>query len=80
MGVHMPRAFDSDEAPSTPVFGELVDCPFCGERFEGEFADREASLSVQDMAVVPIGDHQCPFCDRRFSSPMTGWVMYGEAG
>ena len=76
----MPRAFDSDQPPAVAVFTENVDCPFCGQIFEGEFVDHTKSLSVQDMAVAPLGDHECPECGAFFSSPMTGWMFFGEAG
>jgi hypothetical protein len=76
----MPRAFDSDDPPVTPVFAELVDCPFCGTTFEGEFTDQTQSLTVQDMAVAPEGEHECPECGSSFVSQMTGWMFYGEAG
>ncbi len=76
----MPRSFDSDLNPEDLVFTENVECPRCGEIFEGEFRDSEASLSVQDMAVAPFGDHECPECRHRFVTTLSGWVMFGEAG
>lgn len=76
----MPRSFDSDRNPQDLLFVENVECPLCGEIFEGEFLDHTQSLSVQDMVVAPFGDHQCPACDSKFISTMTGWMLYGEAG
>lgn len=76
----MPRAFDSDRDPEALVFTENVDCPVCGEVFEGQFEDRTRSLSVEDMVDTPIGDHQCPECGQEFSSLLSGWMFYSEAG
>lgn len=76
----MPRGFDSDLNPEDLVFTENVECPRCGEIFEGQFVDQTASLSVQDMAVAPFGDHQCPECGRQFITTLSGWIMFGEAG
>lgn len=76
----MPRAFDSDDDPGVLAFTENVDCPVCGEVFEGLFEDRERSLSVQDMVEAPWGDHECPECGTEFMSKMTGWMFYSEAG
>lgn len=76
----MPRAFDSDENPTALRFTENVDCPRCGEIFEGDFVDRTRSLSVQDIREQPQGGHICPACDFSFVSWMTGWMFYGEAG
>lgn len=76
----MPRSFDSDGWPTDLVFTENVDCPFCGEVFEGQFADHTKSLSFEDMVVAPLGDHECPECGRVFATTMSGWMFYGEAG
>jgi uncharacterized Zn-finger protein len=76
----MPRAFDSDSDPQVLTFTENVECPFCGEIFEGEFVDHTKSLSVQDMVVAPTGKHECPECGRTFTASMSGWMFYGEAG
>lgn len=76
----MPRAFDSDSAPEILRFTENVDCPRCGEIFEGEFLDHTRSLSVQDMQEPPFGDHECPECGFAWQAQMTGWMFYGEAG
>lgn len=76
----MPRAFDSDQDPEALVFTENVDCPVCGERFEGQFVDLTRSLSVQDMTVAPLGDHECPECGQEFITTMSGWMFYSEAG
>lgn len=80
MGDAMPRGFDSDADPAVLVFHENVECPFCSEIFEGQFLDHTQSLSVQDMVVAPFGDHECPECGREFSSTLSGWMFYGEAG
>lgn len=76
----MPRAFDSDSDPEVLVFTENVTCPRCGEVFEGEFVDETRSLSVQDLSVVPLGDHDCPECGVRFCTSLSGWMFYTEAG
>lgn len=76
----MPRQFDSDDPSAELMFSENVSCPECEEIFEGLFYDRSRSLSVQDMVEAPVGDHQCPWCEHEFSSAMTGWMFYGEAG
>jgi uncharacterized protein (UPF0212 family) len=76
----MPRAFDSDDSDPVLGFTENVECPRCGEIFEGEFLDHTQSLSVQDMVESPRGDHACPSCRHAFSSEMSGWLFYGEAG
>lgn len=76
----MPRAFDSDSDAPVLRFCENVTCPACGEIFEGEFLDHTQSLSVQDMVEPPRGDHQCPYCEGRFCSALTGWMLFGEAG
>lgn len=76
----VPRQFDSDDPRAVLTFTENVECPSCGEIFEGLFQDRSRSLSVQDMVDAPEGDHQCPWCEFEFSSAMTGWMFYGEAG
>lgn len=52
----------------------------CGEIFEGDFLDHTQSLSVQDMVVAPIGDHECPGCGATFATTMTGWMFFSEAG
>jgi uncharacterized protein (UPF0212 family) len=76
----LPRAFDSDEPGQDLSFTENVECPGCGEIFEGEFTDHTKSLTVQDMVEPPSGTHQCPACRKSFGSVMTGWMFYGEAG
>ncbi len=76
----MPRAFDSDLDPENLVFTENVECPRCGEIFEGRFVDQTGSLSVQDMVVAPFGDHECPECGRSFITTLSGWMLFGEAG
>jgi predicted RNA-binding Zn-ribbon protein involved in translation (DUF1610 family) len=78
-----PRAFDSDEVardehPGLLRFTENVDCPQCGQVFEGQFHD--PSLTVQDITDPPAGRHECPNCGHRFTSELTGWTMYNEAG
>lgn len=76
----MPRSFDSDDPDPTLEFTENVDCPSCGEIFEGTFHDLSGSLSVQDMVDPPVGSHDCPLCRRQFTSLGTGWSFYSEAG
>lgn len=76
----MPRAFDSDDHDPVLRFTENVNCPVCEEPFEGDFEDRSRSLSVQDMADPPVGEHQCPNCGVTFTSQMTGWSFFNEAG
>lgn len=76
----MPRSFDSDDRWPVLSFTENVTCPICGEIFEGLFFDRTMSLSVQDMIEAPQGDHECPWCESTFSTDMSGWMFYGEAG
>lgn len=76
----MPRSFDSDSASPGLAFTENVECPRCGEIFEGDFVDHTQSLSVQDMVVAPFGDHECVECGYRWITTMTGWMFYSEAG
>lgn len=76
----MPRRFDSDDRDPVLVFTENVDCPRCGELFEGTFYDQSRSLTVQDMVDPPVGEHECPGCGCRFTSSATGWSFYSEAG
>lgn len=77
----MPRNFDSD-SPTSPVcsFVEIVDCDSCGTTFEGFFTDQSGSLSFEDMTDPPAGTHTCPGCQRVFSTELTGWTFYSEAG
>lgn len=74
----MPRSFDSDDSDPLLCFTENVECPRCGEIFEGQFLDRTASLSVQDMVEPPTGTHQCPACGQWFDSSLTGWTMFSD--
>lgn len=76
----MPRAFDSDDSDPVLGFTENVECPRCGEIFEGDFLDQTQSLSVQDMVQPPTGVQQCSDCGHWFDATMTGWTMFGEAG
>jgi uncharacterized protein (UPF0212 family) len=76
----MPRSFDSDDSDAVLQFTENVDCPVCGERFEGIFYDQSGSLSVQDMTDPPTGRHECPRCGAMFVSDATGWSFFSEAG
>ena len=76
----MPRVFDSDGEHRDLRFTENVECPGCGEVFEGEFLDHTKSLTVQDMVDAPTGTHECPVCRKSFGTAMTGWMFYGEAG
>jgi predicted RNA-binding Zn-ribbon protein involved in translation (DUF1610 family) len=78
----MPRNFDSDQVargePSRLRFTEFVDCPQCGQLSEGEFFDD--SMSVEDIVDPPTGNHVCPGCGHRWSSELTGWTFFSEAG
>lgn len=79
----MPRAFDSDEVSRSTGRGRLhfterVECPDCSLELEGDFYD--SSLTVEDMVEPPSGRHTCPACGRVWSSQMTGWLFYTEAG
>lgn len=76
----MPRAFDSDDLPPMLSFTENVTCDVCGEIFEGLFLDYSASQSVEDLVDPPEGDHECPDCGHRWTSFMTGWMFFTEAG
>lgn len=76
----MPRDFDSDDFRGQLTFTENVTCPACSEVFEGTFIDYSESQSVEDLVDPPEGDHQCDACGRRWSSRMTGWMFYSEAG
>lgn len=76
----MPRFFDSDDPHARLEFTENVECPSCGELFEGLFYDYTESLSVQDMTEAPRGEHQCPACGFFFISEFSGWTFYTEAG
>jgi hypothetical protein len=76
----MPRAFDSDDLPSTLSFTENVSCPVCDEIFESLFVDYTQSQCVEDLTEPPGGNHECPTCGYRWSSDMTGWMFFTEAG
>lgn len=76
----MPRHFDSDAKTPRLIFDENVECPACKEIFEGQFFDHTQSLTVEDMVDPPSGDHECPFCEYKFSSTISGWMFYSEAG
>jgi protein-disulfide isomerase len=76
----MPRQFDSDGRTVSLVFTENVECPACSQIFDGLFFDHTQSLSVQDMVEAPTGDHECPFCEYAFTTTLSGWMFYGEAG
>lgn len=76
----MPRAFDSDDEPARLSFTENVTCPACEETFEGFFIDYTQSLTVQDIAEPPRGDHLCGWCGFSWESEMTGWTFFSEAG
>jgi uncharacterized protein (UPF0212 family) len=76
----MPRHFDSDDRTPQLIFDENVECPACREIFEGQYFDHTQSLSVEDMVEAPKGDHECPYCEHKFSSVMSGWMFYSEAG
>lgn len=76
----MPREFDSDAPAPVLRFTENVECPRCGEMFEGIFTDQSRSLSVQDMTDPPVGHHECCWCGHLFTSELSGWMLYGEAG
>lgn len=87
----MPRAFDSDAKPilrdcehcdpehPVLVFTEILTCPACAAEFEGEFV-AEAATDVEDIDTPPQGVHECPFCQWTWTSSMTGWTVYSEAG
>lgn len=77
----MPRAFDSDDIArhGGPLhFTENVDCPACSITFEGDFYDD--SLTVEDIVDAPTGNHTCPACGLRFTTALTGWTFFTEAG
>lgn len=76
----MARLFDSDSPSPVLSFAENVECSSCGEIFEGTFIDYTASLSVEDLTAPPLGRHECPECGVQWSSEMTGWMFYSEAG
>ncbi len=59
---------------------ENVDCDLCGTTFDGVFSDQSGSLSVEDLTEPPIGTHTCPACQRVFTTELTGWMFYSEAG
>ncbi len=78
----MPRAFDSDDlrhgAPRALTFIENVECEKCGTLLDGVFHDQ--STHVEDIVEPPSGNHTCPACGHHWSSTMTGWTFYTEAG
>lgn len=76
----MTRLFDSDCPPAVLTFAENVECPDCGEIFEGFFIDHTQSLTVEDLTEAPEGRHLCPECDAIFFSTLTGWMFFSEAG
>ena len=76
----MPRAFESDDLPATLSFTENVTCEACEEIFEGLFVDYTASQSVEDLTEPPEGHHRCPACGNEWTSAMTGWMFFTEAG
>ncbi len=60
------------------MFVENVDCPACGQTFEGFFGD--ASPTVEDMVDAPVGQHTCPACGTGFVTVFTGWQFFSEPG
>jgi hypothetical protein len=76
----MARLFDSDSAPRWLTFSENVTCPRCEEIFDGLFVDHTESHSVEDLTDPPVGEHVCPECGLAFSTEMTGWMFFTEAG
>lgn len=76
----MPRAFDSDDRHAALAFVENVDCPVCDTVFEGHFVDESHSISYEDMTDPPKGVHECPHCQRVFTTEMTGWSFFSEPG
>jgi rubredoxin len=76
----MPRSFDSDRPTGRLEFTENVECPVCGDLFEGFFYDYTESLSLQDMTEAPRGEHECPVCQFAFISEFSGWTFFTEAG
>ncbi len=77
----MARAFDSDDVArhgGPLIFTENVDCPQCDTLFVAEFHDH--SMSVEDIAEAPTGEHTCPACGHTWISEVTGWTFYSEAG
>lgn len=79
-----PRDFDSDEVARGDRhvlrFTENVECRLCETVFPGEFVDLTGSMTVEDMTDPPIGTHTCPACGHQWSSELTGWQMFTEAG
>ena len=78
----MPRAYDTDEqrkaeVPAGLVFTEIVDCPLCGEAFDGVFTD--PAMDAEDMAEPPRTEQCCPGCGHRWIAELTGWTNYGDA-
>lgn len=76
----VPRDFDSDSPTDGHAFVENVDCECCGITFEAFFHDVGGSLSFQDMSEPPVGTHSCPGCKHVFTTELTGWTFYNEAG
>ena len=78
-----PRLFDSDDVARDPdaaplTFVENVDCPACGAAFEALFTADAATLDA--LVDPPVAGHTCPGCAHTFSTAMTGWTVYTEAG
>lgn len=79
--LNVPRAFDSAEQPrsGTPLcLIENVECAHCSVVFEGVF--RGDADTVEDLTDPPVGSHVCPRCGHQFTSEMSGWMFYSEAG
>ena len=79
----MARDFDSDDIERAEDiqelrFAENVECPECGTLFEGEWY--EPAMSVHDIVEAPEARHRCPLCALEFTTALTGWTMYTEAG
>lgn len=79
----MARLFDSDDiaraaTPQPLYFTEFVDCPRCDTVVDGIFTDD--SITVEDIVDPPTGSHACPTCGHAWTSDMTGWTLFTEAG
>jgi uncharacterized protein YlaI len=75
------RTFDSDDVARGAAvlsFTERVDCPACDTIFDATFQDD--SLTVEDISEAPTATHVCPACRHTFTTAMTGWMWFGEAG
>lgn len=76
----MAKHTDSDEqarGDGLLHFSTLLDCPGCGETFEGHWTD--PSLTIEDMTDPPVAEQECAACGHKFTEEYPGWMFRSEA-